>query len=140
MRRMWISLVPPVLSWAMSGSIVTRFVVGLLPLRHTKSLRSKGKASSAEDHAKARRPPHHPLETSRVEFPLLSGTILSLPPAAPRLLKQHPRSRSLPLLLPRTFAARLVLPRRVDLATAMAPATECKPCLLLELLVAPQVA
>jgi len=51
-----------------------------------------------------------------------SGTILSLPPAAHRPPAQHPHSPSLPLLPPRTVAAHLVLPRRVDLATTMAPA------------------
>ena len=61
-------------------------------------------------------------QTSRVVSPLLSGTILSLPPAAHRPLAQHPHSPSLPLLPPRTVAAHLVLPRRVDLATTMAPA------------------
>src|SRR6202049_2559022 len=62
------------------------------------------------------------VQTSRVVSPLLSGTILSLPPAAHRPLAQHPHSPSLPLLPPRTVAAHLVLPRRVDLATTMAPA------------------
>src|ERR1700680_5047160 len=44
------------------------------------------------------------VQTSRVVSPLLSGTILSLPPAAHRPLAQHPHSPSLPLLPPRTVA------------------------------------
>ena len=62
------------------------------------------------------------VQTSRVVSPLLSGTILSLPPAAHRPLAQHPHSPSLPLLPPRTVAAHLVLPPAVDLVTTMAPA------------------
>ena len=62
------------------------------------------------------------VQTSRVVSPLLSGTILSLPPAAHRPLAQHPHSPSLSLLPPRTVAAHLVLPRRGDLATTMASA------------------
>ena len=62
------------------------------------------------------------VQTSPVIFPLLSGTILSLPPAVHRPLAQHPRSLSLPRLQPRTVAAHLVLPRPVDLVRTMAPA------------------
>ena len=62
------------------------------------------------------------VQTSPVIFPLLSGTIVSLPPAAHRPLAQHPRSPSLSRFRPRSAAAHLVLPRRVDLVRTMAPA------------------
>ena len=55
-------------------------------------------------------------------FPLLSGTILPLPPAVHRPLALHPRSPNLPLLQPRTVVAHLVLPRTVDPVRTMAPA------------------
>src|SRR4051794_26209407 len=83
-------------------------------------------------HEEARSPPAPPardiapreaspiVQTSLVACRLPSGTILFRQPAAHRLRSQQPHSPCRPRWLPRTVAARLVLPLAVALGTAMA--------------------
>src|SRR5438477_8315269 len=61
------------------------------------------------------------VQTSLVACRLPSGTISFRQPAAHRLRSQQPHSPCRPRWLPRTVAARLVLPLAVALGTAMAP-------------------